>query len=175
MVNKLIIILVLLISIYKSNAQNNDSKFGYTFFVGYPVGIFSLPNFGYHVSGNIDYALFNIISLESQISFTKMDFNRSDNLFSHDGGLSNNFNLLVGLRLKFNKPIQKYHYYFNLLYGYGYATDEYFIDNNEYYKEEYSTGSISSSINLVLDNKLNFSFALEGPNPTFLLRAGYKF
>ena len=157
------------------SAQNSNSNFGYSLLIGYPLGIFDLPGFGYHISSNLDYSFSKILSAESQISYTKMDYNRSDNIFSHDGGLASNLNLLIGLKLKFNNQNRKYHYYYNFLYGYGYGIDQYFNANNDYIKIERSTASISSSLNLIYKKRWNFSFVLESPNPTFLLRTGYKF
>jgi hypothetical protein len=173
--NKLSVVLVFLslLTAGKIVGQSEVKKIRTGIFIGYPLGLFDLPKSGFHLSINPTYSFNQHLAAEGQLSYSKMNFKRSDNFFGHDGGDAANFNLLVGLRLYILKEKHKTRPYLRVLYGYGAGHNTEYNANGVLAKEKLVGVSGSADFCLEVNKKWNFGLGLEGSYPSIGLKVGY--
>jgi hypothetical protein len=156
-----------------SHAQ--DRSFGGTVFIGFPLGVFDIPASGIHFSINPLYRVSGFFSLEGQVSYSNMKYNRSDDFFGHDGGSTQNLNLLVGGRVYVTKESRKIRPFIHLLLGYGRGHDKYYDASNIFRTEETGPLGITMGLNLEVFHSFSIGLGVEGPTPNIVAKMGYKF
>ena len=156
-----------------SHAQ--DRPFGGSVFLGYPMGVFVAPSSGIHFSINPLYRVSGFFSLDGQVSYSNLKYSRTDDFFGHDGGNTQNLNVLVGGRIYFIKESRKIRPFIHLLLGYGSGYDKYYNADNIFRTDK--TGPLGASLgfNIEIFHKFSIGIGIEGPTPNILVKAGYQF
>lgn len=169
------IFLVIFILAIASVSQAQNRPFGGAVFLGYPMGIFDAPSSGIHFSINPLYRISGLFSLEGQVSYSNLKYRRTDDFFGHNGGSTQNLNLLVGGRLYFIKESRKIRPFIHLLLGYGSGYDKYYNADNAIKLDK--TGPLGASLGLNIEalHKFSIGIGVEGPTPNILVKAGYQF
>jgi hypothetical protein len=156
-------------------AQNEPKPLRFGIFAGYPLGVFSVPQSGFHLSLNPIYRRNQHWSIESQVSFSTMRFKRNNSFLGHDGGNTLNINVLVGGRVYFVKESRQTRPYFQALVGYGYSKNTEFNANNVLITSNEGPFSFSMGTFLEFKNKFNIGLGLEGASANIVAKIGYTF
>jgi outer membrane protein W len=156
-------------------SAQSAAKLGAGIFVGYPLGVFDLPNAGFHIGIHPTWKLSQHFSLEGQLSYTKATYNRTSATFGHDGGDFKNVNALAGLRIYFAKEHRNVRPYINAMLGYGKGTNREYTSANLLNTTTEGPVGISLGFFVEIRQHWNIGLNIEGPQTTLMPKIGYSF
>jgi Outer membrane protein beta-barrel domain len=158
---------------FQTLSAQNDLHVGLN--LGYPIGGFDESKSAYHVGVHPTYRFNRLLSGEVQVSFSKATYDRSTDIFGHDGGSTTNFNALAGLRLYILGEKYQVRPYLNFLVGYGKGYDQVYNKSNVLIKDEDGPGSVSLGVFLEIKHRVHVGLCVEGPWAFIVPKIGVSF
>lgn len=158
----------IILFIQNINAQSNKTYLNLN--IGYPVGVFDIPNRGIHIAMHPTLRLNQILALETALAFNFIDFRDDRNsFFEHDTAQIQTISFVVGPKIYFLKEKYKVRPYFNCMLGLGYMQEKSRgIISREWNFDLYTTLNVDIK-------KFNIGIGLETVPQTFLIKGGYRF
>lgn len=142
--------------------------------IGYPLGIFDIPNAGIYVGIHPRWRISDIFWIDTQISYSHSRFDRDDDIFSHDGGQTNSYSAIFGPRLYMMGSNKNIRPYANLLIGYGATVDQEYNADDELKYATFGVYSFSFGIYLEINKRFFFGGAVEGAHTEAVVKLGYN-
>ncbi len=169
-----IVCLLLSIQVFGQDSPKPD-KFNFAVNVGYPMGVYDVPNLGFHFGISPRWRISQFFTIETQISYTHARYEREERTNAHDGGQTNSYNAIFGPRFYLLPESKDLRPYVHTLIGYGAAVDREYDGDDVLNYATYGLYSFSLGAHVEYKNKFNFGAVLEGAYTEIIVKLGYTF